>query len=155
MTVLNSNGWPLQPHPCPRCGKPTIFRHCDACFARELSQAFTGPLPPLAQAIVRAQELKLAREAGSVGGAGDGDEFARTLEQVRAAPEVTPAVRWWSGMCLWCAREIREQSGDEVTHMPPLARIRTCYRHRKALLALSAWLRHEKFGEQGQKGGAA
>jgi len=131
MTVLNNNSWPLGPHPCPMCGKLTIFRLCDPCVGVELRLSQTSD--------------KVDR--GALGGPADGDEFARTLEAVRAAPEVTPAVRYWSGMCLWCSKEIREQSGEDVTHRPPLHLIRTCYRHRKALLGLSAWLRHEKFGD--------
>lgn len=162
--------WLPQPHPCPRCGRRTIYRLCDICFANDVADAATGPLPPLTQAMLRAEDVRQRRreelaheqgdraetlswlaDIGEVGGPLDGDEFADVLRAVRMAREVAPPVRYWSGMCHWCAREIREQSGDEVTHRPPLHLIQTCPRHRRALLGLMAWLRSEKFG----KGGAA
>lgn len=145
MTSNQQRRWLPEVHPCPRCGRQTIFRLCDLCFAIDVSDAATGPLPPLAQAILRAQEF----QQPSIGGPLDGDEFAGVLRAVRMAREVKPQYRFWSGMCLWCAREIREQSGEEVTHRPPLHLIQTCPRHRRGLLALMAWLREQKFGKDG------
>lgn len=147
-TPDNSND-ARRPHPCLTCGRPTIFRHCDACYGDEVSRATTAPLPPLAQMLLRTRAMRLNHEANAseIGGPNDGDEFARTLAAWRREPERVPAARYWSGCCLWCAREIREQSGADQTHRPPLARIQTCYRHRKALLAFAHWLRNETHGK--------
>lgn len=157
MNQTPNDGGMLRPHPCPTCGRLTLFRRCDVCVAGEVENATTQPLPPIAQAMLRAQAMRLNHEIEEqrVGGPQDGDEFARTVAAWRQEPERIPAVRYWSGVCMWCAREIREQSGADDTHRPPLARIQTCYRHRKALLAFARWLRHETFGDPGQKGGAA
>ncbi len=70
---------------------------------------------------------------GEIGGARDGDEFRRTLEALDAAPVSLPERRDWSGLCPWCARELREASDAEQTYTPPLAQIAFCPRHLAAL----------------------
>lgn len=146
----------MRPHPCPNCGTMTIFRQCDPCFqqaVREAAQPQASSTLTDQQQAEKLEELDWLVSIGEVGGKHDGDEFKRTLELWNAAPTVKPPTRFWSGMCLWCAREICEATGE--THTPPLHRIRTCYRHRKALLALLAWQRNEKFGPSNGMGGAA
>lgn len=148
----------LQTHPCAVCGRPTIFRRCDFCFEKEVTRAVppldapsTTPQPPTTPPLKHARtldDLTWLADIGQLGGPRDGDEFAATLAAVRSAPEVTPPTRFWSGMCLWCAREIRETRPEDETHRPPLHLIRPCYRHRKALLGLTRWLRNESLYEQ-------
>ena len=152
-----------EPHPCERCGQPTIFLVCDPCFRQEVAEAKAAALQPTQStqptqptqptADQRLDDLGWLVDIKEIGGPLDGDEFQRTLEAVRAGRSSLPPTRMWWGLCPWCARELRERSGDDETHRPQWAQIRTCPRHRKALLALSAWLRQEKFG--GENGGDA
>lgn len=172
---MTRSNQPVPPHPCERCGQPTIFRRCDRCLYGEVTRgaalastqpAATQPTTPALKHARTLDDVSWQADIGAIGGALDGDEFARTLDAVRRALEVKPPTRFWSGMCLWCAREIREQSGEAETHLPPLHRIRSCYRHRKAQIGLVRWLRGEhlyrQFTEQygfghgpSGKGGAA
>lgn len=147
-------GWTRQPQNCLNC-QAKLRSKFDQNIPGIGKESTPGTAPPrnfsfgasFGDSVVFARS---ASAGGPIGGPLDGaDELDLFVAWARALPERTPQVKWWSGMCLWCAREIREQSGDEHTHMPVLSTIQTCYRHRKALLGLSRWLRNEAFGASG------
>lgn len=172
------SGMPM-PHPCQRCGQPTIYLRCDACHTADLlnqqrpfdpQDDFSPPLPapssypPLPQMTWQAgielfnaclrpgevpertlDDVAWLIDTRQIGGALDGDEFRETIEAVRLAPEQTPQLSSWSGICPWCVREV-----GAVGDHPPLARMQVCYRHRMALRRLNLLE-----GKGVKKGGAA
>ena len=86
---------------------------------------------------------------GLIGGPDDGDEFGRTLRALAETKASMPQAREWWGMCPWCARELRERSGDEVSYLPAsLARIRFCERHRMALFRWTLAQRRDQADEE-------